>query len=221
MRPVHKILAGLGLVSMLGTGSLALAAPPTQAGKAQKQPKVFKMVQGRDHAKLVAKFRNDMADEIEAVGEFKGKKNDTPVMHIVPTDGAIIQTHEAAVEINDHDIGGPGGRFDFRGPKAMTKFKVLVPVSAHYGLPYKNYAATNEYDVWVEDKAGNKVWMKSIKSAGFGKQESAIAREDLVTEVEVELPFDKGDEFKVSFTPKATSKNGYTSGREVVVRRIP
>ncbi len=219
MRLLHKILAGLGLFSLLAGGQVALAAPPTQAGKAQKAPKVFKLVQGRDHATLVNKFRNDMADEIEAVGKFSGKHNDTPVMHIVATDGAMIQTRIAAVEVNEHDIGGPGGEFAFHGPKAPTKFRVLIPVSAHYGLPYKNFAATNEYEVWVEDKTGNKVWGKTIKSIGFGKQESAIVRGDLVTEVEVDLPFDKSDEFKVSFTPTATSKNGYTSGREVLIRR--
>lgn len=217
MSSLSKILLGLSLLGSFAPLARANGAAQQQAAK----QKAFKIVQGTNAKALVQKFRGKMADEIEAVGEFAGKQRDTPTMHIVPTDGAMIQVKHAAVDLNSHDIGGPGGEFEYQGPAKPTKFKVLVPVSAHYGLPYKSYAASNEYEVWVEDGAGRRVMTQRIKSAGFGKAESAISRDDLVTEVEVDLPFDKGNEFKVSFTPIATSKNGYTSGREVTIRLAP
>jgi hypothetical protein len=218
MRPLVQILAGLSISTLLAGGPIALAAP---VGKTMKGNKLFRVLQGRDHQQLIAQLRNDMADKIEAVGQFSGKQRDTPVMHIVPTDGAMVQTRIAEVEIDSHRIGGPGGEFEFHGPKKKTKFKLLIPVNAHYGLPYKAFAGTNTYSVWAEDKNGKKIWQKVVKSVAFGKQESAIVRSDLVTEVEIELPFDDGDEFRVSFTPIDThaSKSNYTSGREVVVRR--
>ncbi len=217
MRALNKILVGLGLVSMLG-GSAQLAHATGGAQQQAKKQKPFKFVAGANARTQTAHFAKEMSDEIQAIGDFKGKQNDTPTMFIVPLDGKMIQTKLAAVDVNDHDIGGPGGEFAYHGPAAKTKFKVLVPVSAHYGLPYKEYAAGNEYEVWVEDKGGKTLSKQIVKSTGFGKAVSSITDKDLVTEVEVELPFDKGTEFRVSFTPTATGKNGYTSGREVVVR---
>jgi len=211
MRPLHVLALGLGL-SFAFVGS-ANAAPPVAMSA-----KTFRMVKGTDHALVTKSFRGKMADVIEGVGTQAGHASDTPELRIVPMSGGLIKTKLAATEVNDHDIGGPGAEFAYHGAAQPTKFKLLIPVSGHYGLPYKKYAATNEYQVTVQDKAGNTIYSKRILSTAHGKSESSITREDLITEHEIELPFNAGKEFKVSFWPTATSKGGYTAGREVVVR---
>ena len=80
-------------------------------------------------------------------------------------------------------------------------------------------ALSTEDAVEVRDASGQVIYnTTTVKSVGFGKHVDQIGREDLVTEHEIELPFDAGKEFKVSFWPTATYKSGYNSGREVTVR---
>lgn len=214
MRAFGKLVVGLGLAGSLLGGSIAIASPAAPAAKA------FKMVQSKDHVALVAKFRDKMADYVEGgKGARAGKPADTPEMRIVPLAGSLIKTKLAATEIDEHQIGGPGAEFAFHGPAQTTKFRVLIPVSGHYGLPYKKFAAENEYQVTVEDQAGKQIYSKVIKSVAFGKDQSKIDRNDLITEHDIELPFGEGNKFMVSFWPKDTSKGGYRAGREVIVER--
>jgi hypothetical protein len=215
MSSLAKLLAGLGLAGVLCLPVPASASPGAPAAAAAK---AFRMVKGADHPTITRGFRAKMADVIEGAGPHAAHGPDTPEMRIVPMAGALIKTKQAASEINEHDISGPGAEFAFHGAAQKTRFKLLIPVSAHYGLPYKQYAASNEYAVEVKDPAGKVVYTTVVKSVGHGKPVAQIGREDLVTEHEIELPFDAAKEFKVSFWPTATSKYGYTAGREVTVR---
>jgi hypothetical protein len=140
-----------------------------------------------------------------------------PAYRSVHRDG-VVKVADAAVEVDRHAIDGHGARFIFKGPRASTEFTLLLPECAHSGLPYKECAATNTYEIRVDDLSGRPILRTFVRSAGFGKDESAIGPEDLVTEAKVKLPFDRVEGFRISFSPM-TNKGAYTSGREVVIRR--
>jgi hypothetical protein len=167
---------------------------------------------------VIAQLRRAMTDRIEASGAFTGRERGTPVMSVIPSEGSLVKVADAAVELDPHAIDGPGARYIFKGPRASTEFTLLMPVVAHAGLPYKEYAATAIYEVRVDDLAGRHIQRVFVRSAGFGKDESSIGPDDLVTEAKIHLPFDKADGFRISFSPM-TNKGVYTSGREVVVSR--
>lgn len=213
MPALIKTFLGLTLAATLLAVPVAHASPP-----AQPVAKTFKQVQATNHPTVTATFRSKMADYVEGTGTREGHAADTPEMRIVPLDGSLIKTKLAATEINEHNIGGPGAEFAYHGAAKSTRFKLLIPVSGHYGLPYKQFASQNSYQVVVHDKSGKQIYSQVIKSGAFGKPVAEITRDDLVTEHDIELPFDAGKEFKVSFWPTATSKGGYVSGREVTVR---
>lgn len=160
-----------------------------------------------------AAMKKLMLAEIEGNNGYELHGSDTPVMGIVPLQGELKQTRIPAVQHDYDRDGGHGAEYVASSlpPGAKMKVRLLLPVSAHYGLPYKQYAETNEYDVFIEDHAtGKELSRTRVKANG-----------NLVTEVDVDLPLDNHAAVEVSFSPTATGRGGFPSGRHIVVRRDP
>jgi hypothetical protein len=199
--------------------ALALLLAPTAASRAGSNARIVeKRRTVPSQTAVIAQLRRAMIDRIEASGAFAGHERDTPIISLVPMQGALVKVADAAVELDRHAVDGPGARFVFKGPRARTVVVVEMPVPAHAQLPYKGYAATTIWELGVDDLEGHHISRTFVRSAGYGKEESAIGPEDLVTEAKVELPFDKTDAFRIWFSPM-TNKGVSTSAREAVVRR--
>ena len=206
----------LVLLSLLAAGDAAAIGSGKALVAAQAK---WKVLRAADHEALRAQLRARMADVIEAKGAFKGDPPDTPIMRILPRAGTLTQTRIPAILADEHAINGHGAAYRFDGPKKPAHFTLLLPVSAHDHLPYREYAASNEYVVTVATRGGVELSRQTVRSAGFGKAPGKIGRDDLITDAKVTLPFDRADELVVSFWPSATSKAGYRSGREIVITR--
>jgi len=187
-------------------------APPAAKANGQTSqklsPGVTKIViqHATDAQQRIKELKADMLDDIHGRGDYaKRGHGDTPLLEPVTMNASLLKTRRAAVEINEHNIGGPHAIYEVSAVPANgdVTVKLLIPVSGHVGLASaKKYAKTNKYDVSIEDENGKTIQSMVVNATG------------MITEQDVTLPFGKGKRFQVSFAPRGSGGvSGYSSGR--------